>query len=455
MNRKSKMSKGLFSSFLGLIVIIFGTQALAAGDSWDTKEPMPTARFGPAGAAIGGLFYVAGGGWLPCVPAECHQLEVYDPAFDSWNSLASMDEGRNNATVAAFNGQLFVFGGDYGGLATSTVFVYTPEEGGEGTWTTSSTSTPVPINGASAAVLNDEIYLVGGTNSPALHIYDPPTDTWRTGAPMPVSLTWPSIGVIGGRLYVAGGYDYSQYKSKTYEYDPLWDSWEPRASAPNAWGSAAFAVLDDKLYVAGGSVPDVGAADYLNVYTPPTIESINSPPVIVPIAPKEALEYDLVEFPIIAIDPDVGDSVVLSSDSLPDGAVFTAAIGVFSWVPRYDQAGEYVVTFHATDNGEPSEADHLDVTITINDIPPTDLNDVIIETFTNNLDLPKEVIKSYMANLKKVNVFIEKGKITPASNQLNSFINKVNKDMAKGILNQADGQMLIDMANEVLNKLSQ
>ncbi len=46
-----------FGVCLGVTILLIGTQAFAQGDSWEIKEPMPTARQGPTGGAIDGLFY--------------------------------------------------------------------------------------------------------------------------------------------------------------------------------------------------------------------------------------------------------------------------------------------------------------------------------------------------------------------------------------------------------------
>jgi N-acetylneuraminic acid mutarotase len=217
---------------------------------------MPTARQYPAGAAINGLFYVAGGKGSAC-GTECDTLEVYDPVSAIWSPLASMPAPRTNVTAAVFGGQIFVFGGDYAGNGTTTVFVYDPLEN---IWATRPTPIPAPINGAAAAVVGGTIYLIGGTTTDVLHVYNPTTDTWGTGARMPVRISSTSVGVFGGRLYVAGGYDFDLISpgvggtsASTYEYDPATDGWTLRAAAPIARYSAAFGVLDNQLYVAGGA----------------------------------------------------------------------------------------------------------------------------------------------------------------------------------------------------------
>jgi hypothetical protein len=76
---------------------------------------------------------------------------------------------------------------------------------------------------------------------------------------------------------------------------------------------------------------------------------------------RPVVEGQTLEFTVTATDPD-GDLLTFSVYGLPDGASFDAVTGVFSWTPRYDQAGVYVVRFEVSD-GELS--DFEDVTITV------------------------------------------------------------------------------------------
>lgn len=70
------------------------------------------------------------------------------------------------------------------------------------------------------------------------------------------------------------------------------------------------------------------------------------------------------------------------------------------------------------------------------------------------LDLPNAVENSYDANLSKINVFIETNKITPAINNLQAFIHKVETDIAKGKITEADGAALIAMATDIIDLLN-
>jgi Ca2+-binding RTX toxin-like protein len=87
-----------------------------------------------------------------------------------------------------------------------------------------------------------------------LHVYDPDADSWTALAPAPHAHGDPAAGVIGGKLYVAGGLDAEGAVSASLDiYDPATDSWSTGAPMPTARSQAAGGTVDGKLYVIGGS----------------------------------------------------------------------------------------------------------------------------------------------------------------------------------------------------------
>ena len=183
-----------------------------------------------------------------------------------------------------------------------------------------------------------------------------------------------------------------------------------------------------------------------------TIDGVNRPPVFTTNGSKEGLENELLEFTVAAYDPD-NNNFEFSADGVPAGATFEAASGIFSWTPDNTHAGVYTVTFYATDDGDPVMIGETETTITVGDVPTPlelaeDLMDVIIQ-----VELPKNVENSYLANLKKLGTFIDAGKVTPAINQLNAFIGKVTQDIASGEISETEGNQWIMMAADLIEAL--
>lgn len=88
-------------------------------------------------------------------------------------------------------------------------------------------------------------------------------------------------------------------------------------------------------------------------------EVVNHAPVLAAIGNKSANEGVLLSFSISATDSD-GDGLTYSATGLPSGANFTGQ--TFTWVPTYEQAGSYSVTFTASD-GELTDSEQITITV--------------------------------------------------------------------------------------------
>ncbi|MEM9587454.1 MAG: putative Ig domain-containing protein, partial [Planctomycetota bacterium] len=93
------------------------------------------------------------------------------------------------------------------------------------------------------------------------------------------------------------------------------------------------------------------------------VQNVNRPPQIVPRRPLFMREGGELEFTMEAGDLD-GDPIELTAAGLPGDATFVD--GRFQWSPGFEDAGEYVVTFTATDRL--GLTDSTDVTIRIDNI---------------------------------------------------------------------------------------
>ena len=137
-----------------------------------------------------------------------------------------------------------------------------------GSWRTAAPA-PMKRTEVAAATLGGKIYVVGGFEepslgnvlnfaiTPALEEYNTATDRWTAKAPMPVGLHHVGIGVVGGRLYVIGGYKQSGLSvwgpvATVFSYNPASDAWTERASMPTARGALSVTVHEGKLYAIGG-----------------------------------------------------------------------------------------------------------------------------------------------------------------------------------------------------------
>ncbi len=83
----------------------------------------------------------------------------------------------------------------------------------------------------------------------------------------------------------------------------------------------------------------------------------NQPPRIEPIADRSVAEGALLSFPILAADPDPGQSLAFRLDpGAPAAAAVHPDSGLFSWMPgELDGPGRYALTVRVSDNGEPPQ----------------------------------------------------------------------------------------------------
>ena len=83
-----------------------------ATDSWRAMNRMPTPRSGHGWTTYQGRIYVAGGeGHDYHMDAVYRDVEVFDPAANSWDRLPPMPTARHGVNVAAYGGRLYVIGG--------------------------------------------------------------------------------------------------------------------------------------------------------------------------------------------------------------------------------------------------------------------------------------------------------------------------------------------------------
>ena len=106
---------------------------------------------------IGGKLYAVGGRFNT-FEYNTNELDVYDPATNSWKLLKPMPTARSGMAVAVLDEKIFAFGGER----------------------------------------------LGGTFNQS-EVYDPATNTWAVLTPMPMSVHGTGAVTIGGTIYIPAG----------------------------------------------------------------------------------------------------------------------------------------------------------------------------------------------------------------------------------------------------------
>jgi len=129
---------------------------------WHKAAPLPFPRDHFSTAVLGGKIYIFGGE----IGHDAHHRQqadasAYDPATDSWATLAAMPIGKSHAESSTFvlNGRVVIAGGQIDNFqATGNVVEYDPASN---TWDMLPTL-PKPLEGTIVQPLGDRLFVTGG-----------------------------------------------------------------------------------------------------------------------------------------------------------------------------------------------------------------------------------------------------------------------------------------------------
>ena len=258
--------------------------------------------------------YSIGGATGAGTTAGTASVERYDAATNSWTTLAPLPAARVSATAAYdAHGHIIVIGGldPATGVPTASVFSY---DIATNAWTQLG-DTPGSAVAARTAALGADglVYLIGGTNSAAVWVFDSVAGVWYAGPNLLTARGTPAVALGGdGFLYAMGG--------------------------DNALNGNNGLATTEKI--------DTGTA------TAPRIISAPGGSVMV----GNAFAYQA----IATGNPRPAFSLAAA----PTGMTINATTGLVAWTPAANQTGNNIVTVRAT-----STAGVAQQTFAINVIP--------------------------------------------------------------------------------------
>jgi hypothetical protein len=305
------------TAMLALIAsLVFCTAALAQMpiNPWKKAAPFPMPDEELYGTAVNGKMYVIGG-WDEGKAAGINY--EYDPATDKWTQKKGMPRSAHHAAIATANGKLYVIGGfvppkdtqiPTGGAwePIAETWEYDPAAD---SW---KSLAPLPTKrGAAVAVeVGGKIYVIGGATTvagskdpyftffgPSLvlttnEVFDPATNKWESRRPMSVARNHAYAAAVNGKIYVIGGRTGHAFilsatnTDVVEEYSPVSDMWSaPKERMPTPRSGGAWGTDGRRIYVAGGEVTTkelVGAFRAVEAYEPATNSWISLPPMPMP-----------------------------------------------------------------------------------------------------------------------------------------------------------------------------
>mgnify|MGYP000201798521 CR=1 FL=1 len=177
------------------------------GARWDELTPLPVRRARMGIAARGNSIYIVGGS---VDDGPTGRLDIYDVDTALWHSGAARPAALANVGIVALPDELLVPGG-------------------------------CDANGAPQAVT---------------HLYDPQSDSWREGTPLPQPLCAYALAEYDGQAYLFGGWNGTAYQAVGYVYDSAAaggaGTWTEIARPAEARGFGAAATLVDRIFYVGG-----------------------------------------------------------------------------------------------------------------------------------------------------------------------------------------------------------
>ncbi len=233
-----------------------GSTASSAAERWRTLRDSTVARTEVAAARIGDGAFVVGGFAAPS-GATTDIVERYDLRRDRWTRVAPIPQAVNHAAAVAYRGALYVVGGytAASGLAGETAALWRYDPGAD-RWTRLPDA-PTPRAALVAGVIGDRLYVAGGARGGAalktLDIYDFARRSWSAGPPMAVAREHLAGAVLGGAFYALAGRTAGRGNFKVVErYVPARGRWERVPSMRKRRGGIAAAVVSGRIVVVGG-----------------------------------------------------------------------------------------------------------------------------------------------------------------------------------------------------------
>ena len=137
-------------------------------------------------------------------------------------------------------------------------------EVGLGYWMTGAPA-PTARTEVAVAALDGLIYVVGGFEqsktwriwqssvSTIVETYDPVTNRWSSKPDLPIGLHHAGAAVLDGDLYVVGGFTVSDDalwnpSDRVFRFNPAGETWTERAPLPTARGGLAVTSLQGKVF---------------------------------------------------------------------------------------------------------------------------------------------------------------------------------------------------------------
>jgi hypothetical protein len=238
-------------------------------DNWSSLGPIPEGVHHAAFVYHGGRLYILGG-FRETTFEPVPNVRIHDLATGQWSEGAAMPTPRGAAGFTVLDGRIHVIGGnatsdhqhDHDGVRMTedrSVNTHEAYDPASDTWVTLAPM-PTPRNHLGAAAVDGRIHAVvgradGNFTMTTHEIYDPATDSWRSAPAVPTGRSGVAVISHGGHVYVFGGETFGD-NARTFRdaerFDPASGRWETLPAMPSARHGLGAAAYGQGIYVISG-----------------------------------------------------------------------------------------------------------------------------------------------------------------------------------------------------------
>ncbi len=244
--------------------------AAAHGSSrWRRAADAPYAVQEIYPALYRGGIWIAGGFAPLAALGATSRVVVFDVASGQWRDGPALPTPSHHVHLAALNDELWAIGGYLGGanrrswICTPRVLKLDGEQWVEGP------SLPKPIGEAVPIVHQGRIHLIGG-RSPAGQanadwndqadvddhfVFAAGATQWERAAPLPLARNSAAVASLGGAIHVISGRTVANGQTPAHHiYDARSGSWRDGPAFPEPRGGLAAALFNDAIVAGGGEI---------------------------------------------------------------------------------------------------------------------------------------------------------------------------------------------------------
>jgi len=205
------------------------------------ERSLPVALEESGAAAAGGKLYVMGG--FDAIGTSLRSVWVFDGS--AWSAGPRLPLGLDHASAATLDDHVYLAGGHSFGRDSPRFFRL------DGSSWTELASMHHPRGGHALIAAAGKLYAIGGNNAFAnvgpAEVYDPNTGAWTDLSPLPSPRNHVAGFVFGANVCVAGGRSPATARVDCYNFES--SRWVRLPDLPRATSGAGAATLDDSSAV--------------------------------------------------------------------------------------------------------------------------------------------------------------------------------------------------------------